>query len=176
MAINSYDDLVNLVEKRRQETLTLDIDLGSNYSPEYEKAKEELEQAKVLQKLTGTQQFMNDNVVELENKVTRLKPEPNIIHVKFRRLGLARWTAIMKKPVGNAIDQFIKVLPETFIGIFTDLDEEAEPLSTDYKLVDPNDSKCVLPGGAIQPLIQSFMNWQNSGGEISFHPTKLGHD
>ena len=65
MSFNSYEELMQVVEERRADVLTLEVDMGAKYSPEYEAAKRELKQAEALKSLTGDQQFLNDNVEAL---------------------------------------------------------------------------------------------------------------
>jgi hypothetical protein len=94
----------------------------------------------------------------------------------------------MKQGGLDAVDQYEKVLPKTFIGVFgsdpvrpDDLPVEAEweapkPLSTDGSLVSSKGVNGILPGGALHSVVQNFMAWQNSGGEVSIRPTKSGRD
>ena len=53
--------------------------------------------------------------------------------------------------------------------------EAPEPLTTDSLSVSSKGgSKSILPGGALHSVVQNFMAWQNSGGEVSIRPTKSG--
>lgn len=183
MSFNSYEELMQAVEDRRKEDLTLEIDMGSEYSPEYENAKSELEKARAVGMLTGGQGFLSNNIDKLEEEVERLRPEPNSVWVKFRRLNLGEWTALLKKAGANPFDQYEQVLPKTFIGVFGkdpgvsgEHSEAVEPLSTDAELLSTRSDKSILPGGMLHQVVQAFMAWQNSGGEVSIRPTKSGRD
>lgn len=171
---NSYEELMQAVEDRRKDTLTLAVDMGGAYSQEYEDAKKELAQAQALKTLTGDQSFLADNLEPLKEKVEKLKPESRSVFIRFSRLGITAWASLMKQTSLNAIEQYEKVLPQTFVGVFGTDEEGAEPLSTDHQLVSTKSETAILPGGALHQVIQAFMAWQNSGGEVSFHPTKSG--
>lgn len=167
----TYEELLQAVEERRTDSLTLEIDLGNKYSQEYEAAKSELAQAKALGTLTG-QAFLSDQVPELEEKVNKLKPESRSVWVRFKRLSLEEWSNLIKKAGLNPIDQYELVLPSTFIGVYGSDNFDTPPLSTDYKLMSSKGDQGILPGGSLHQVIQAFMNWQNSGGEVSIFPTK----
>lgn len=175
MSFNSYEELMQAVEERRQDQLVLEIDLSNEYSHEHEQAKAELKQATAMKALTGDQQFLSDNLEKLKAKVEATRPEAKPIWVRFRRLPLMEW-AILTKQVGSApIDQYEKVLSKTFVGVFNSPDAE-EPISTDTALLSTKGDKGILPGGAMHSVVQAFMSWQNSGGEVNIHPTKSGQD
>lgn len=189
MAFNSYDELKAAVQKRRQELLTLEVDLGTGYSPEYEAAKAELAQAKAMKTVTGGGFLGGDPIAALEQRVAELKPEPNSIWIQFSKLDLGEWAALMKQAGGQPIDQYEKVLPKTFVGLFgTDPvkpedwdathDEEwikPAPLITEAISVSSRGGdSAVLPGGALHSVVQNFMAWQNSSGDVSIRPTKSG--
>lgn len=172
---SSYEELMQAVETRRKDVLTLEVDLGSEYSQEYEDAKKELAQAEALKKLSGDQQFLNDNLETLKARVAELKPEAAPIWVKFKRLDLLEWAALVKTQGLTPIDQYEKCLKKTFIGVFGSEDSE-EPLSDDPRLLSTKGDMGILPGGAMNSVVNAFMSWQNSGGEVSIRPTKSGRD
>lgn len=169
---SSYEELKAAVEERRNDTLTLEVDLGTGqYSSEYEDAKKELAQAKGMKLLTGGQ-MLSDNIEELEAKVKSLEPERQLVWVRFGRIPLKDWALMLKSQNLSPVEQYDKVLPHTFVGIFGDPDAE-EPLSDDYRLVSTGSSG-VLPGGTLIGVVQAFMDWQNAGGKVTIHPTKSG--
>lgn len=170
--INDYNELMALVEERRKEVLVLEIDLGGAYSTEHEEAKRELNQAKAINALTGDQSFLSDNIKELEEKVEATKPESKSIFVKFKKLPITEWAALMKQVTLNPIDQYEKVLPKTFIGIYGSDEEGAEPLSTDHRLLSTKGDLGILPGGSINNVISTFIAWQNNGSDVVIHPTR----
>lgn len=172
--INSYEELMQVVSDRAQERLVLEVELGTVYSQEYEDAKEELKQAKALRTVTGEQQFLSDNVEELKKRVEELKPEAKSVWLAFKRIDLKTWSLLVKKGSNlNPVEQYERVLPDTFIGVFGDEDASEEHLlSDDYHLVSYNSDKCIMGGGVLQAVVQSFMSWQNTGGDVTIHPTK----
>lgn len=170
---SSYEELMQAVEDRRKDELVLEIDMGSEYSQEYEDAKKELAQSKAIKKLAGDQQFLNDNLTALENRVAELKPVAKPVWVKFGRLSLLEWAALVKAQGLTPIDQYEKALAKTFIGVFSS-EDAAEPLTDDYRLLSTKGDMGILPGGAMNSVVQAFMSWQNSGGEVSIRPTKSG--
>lgn len=182
MAFNSYEELKAAVEERRKSILTLEVDLGGNYSQEHEDAKKELAQAKAMKTVMGGQGFLSDNLEELEQRVTETKPESNSVWVQYRQLDLGEWAALVKQQGLTPVDQYEKVLPKTFIGVYgTDPTEapegeEVKPLSTSGALLSSRGNEGILPGGALHQVVQAFMAWQNSGGEVSIRPTKSGRD
>jgi len=178
---NSLEDLKAAVEERRQAILTIEVDLGGAYSQEYEDAKTELAQAKAMK--TVFQGIGGTNIEELEDRVAALKPEPNSVWVQYRKLDLGEWALMLKSTGGGSIDQYEKVLPKTFIAVYgQDPDPEEkpeswvapEPLSTDGALLSTKGNQGILPGGSLNSVVQSFMNWQNSGGDVTIRPTKSG--
>ena len=174
---NSYEELMQAVEERRKDVLTLEIDLGSQYSQEYEDAKRELQQAKALKSLAGNQAFLADNEAALEARVAELKPKGRPVWIRYQRLSLAEWSVLVKQANLTPIEQYEKVLPKTFVGVWgQDPDTGAEPLSTDGALLSSKGDKGILPGGALHQVVQAFMAWQNSGGDVSIRPTKSGQD
>ena len=172
---NSYEELMQAVEKRRKDELVLEVDLGSEFSQEYEDAKKDLAQSVALKKLAGEQQFLNDNMAALETRVAELKPESKPVWVKFKRLDLLEWASLVKTQGLTPIDQYEKVLNKTFIGVFGSEDAE-EPLSDDPRLMSTKGDLGILPGGAMNSVVSAFMAWQNSGGEVTIRPTKSGQD
>ncbi|QKN87716.1 tail assembly chaperone [Microbacterium phage Ixel] len=188
MAFSSYEELKAAVAKRRAEILTLEVDLGSDYSPEYEEAKQELANAKAMKAVTGGG-FLGDPVAALEQRVADLKPEANAVWIQYRKLDLGEWATLLKQAGGNMIDQYEKVLPKTFVGVYgqdpvkpEDWDEthpdeawvQPEPLSTNGALLSTKGNEGILPGGALHSVVQNFMAWQNSGGDVTIRPTKSG--
>lgn len=173
--INSYEELMSLVDSRRNDRLVLEVELGNAYSSEHEEAKKELAQAKALRSITGEQQFLSDNIEQLEARVAETKPEASSVWVAYRRLDLAGWAALTKQANLSTVDQYEKVLPKTFLGIYNEPEAEV-PLSDDYNLVSTKSNKAILFGGAMNAVINAFMSWQNSGGDVSIHPTKSGQD
>lgn len=172
---NSYEELMEAVSARRQDQLILEVDLGGKFSQEHEDAKREYAQAKALKTLTGNQEFLADNLAALEERVAATKPESKPIWVKFNRLPLFQWAVLMKQPL-SPVEQYEKVLADTFAGVFGSDEDDAEPLSMDPALLSSKGDQGILPGGALHQVIQAFMAWQNSGGEVSIRPTKSGQD
>lgn len=174
--INSYEELLEVAKKRREETLTIEVDMGAVYSQPHEDAKRELQKAEALQSLGGNTEFLSNNLEKLKQRVEETRPEPNLIWVRYRRLDLPTWSMLSKQAKANtsAIDQYEKVLEKVFVGIFNDPDSQ-EPLATDHNLVSTSNANSILPGGVLNSVINSFMQWQNSGGEVSIHPTSSGH-
>jgi len=180
MAFTSYEELQAAVALRRKDVLTLEIDLGGVYSPEHEDARKELQQAKAMKTVMGGQGFLGDNLEELEQRVAETKPEANCVWVRFRRLDLGAWALLVKQSNLTPVEQYEKVLPDTFIGVYgqdpseADDTEVVEPLSTNGSLLSSKGVNGILPGGALHQVVQSFMAWQNSGGDVSIRPTKSG--
>lgn len=181
MAFNSYEELKAAVAERRKDVLTLEIDLGGAYSPEHEAAKTELQQAKAMKTVLGGQSFLGDNLEALEARVLDTKPEPNLVWAQYNRLDLGEWALLVKQQALSPIEQYERVLPNTFIGVYgqdpTTAGEDGvavEPLSTDGSLMSSKGANGILPGGALHSVVQSFMAWQNSGGDVSIRPTKSG--
>lgn len=173
MAINSYEELMAVVENRRKDTLVLEIDLGSEYSQEYEDAKKALKTAEGMAAIAG-KAFLNDNIDTLKARVAELKPEGAPVWLKYTRLGVIEWAALVKTGGElDAIGQYEKVLKKTFVGIFNAADAE-EALSDDPRLVSSKGDLGILTGGALQAVVQAFMAWQNSGGDVVIRPTKSG--
>ena len=179
MAFNSYEELQAAVEKRRKSVLTLEVDLGGAYSTEHEAAKKELATAQAMRTLTGAQGFLADNLAELEERVANTKPESNSVWVQYKQLDLGEWALLVKQTNLTPVDQYEKVLPKTFIGVYGQdptepADEPVLPLSTDASLLSSKGNAGILPGGALHQVVQAFMAWQNSGGDVSIRPTKSG--
>ena len=66
---NSYEELKAHVEQQRENTLTLELDLGGTYSPEYEEAKSNLAKAEALQLVAGDQGgFLSNNLAALKDR------------------------------------------------------------------------------------------------------------
>lgn len=173
---NSYEDLMQAVTERRKDQLVLEVDMGSEYSNEYEAAKRELKQAQAFKTLAGDQEFLSDNLAALEAKAESLKPKARPVWIRFSRLDLIEWSALMKQQNMSPIDQYEKVLNKTFIGVYGSPDSEAEPLSDDPRLLSTKGDLGILPGGAMHQVVQTFMSWQNSGGDVNIRPTKSGQD
>lgn len=171
MSVNSYEELLALVEERRQDTLTIAVDMGGEYSSEHEEAKQALQASKALRTLTGEDQFLSTSGLDsLQRQVDETRPPSVQIYIRFKKIPLSMWTALMSKNQTNALQQFHEILPETFLGIWGDPDAE-NPLTSDWTSVDPMNDKCILPGGSIVQIIQTFMNWQNSGSDVTvFQP------
>jgi hypothetical protein len=182
MAFNTYEELQAAVAERRLDTLTLEIDLGGAFSPEHEAAKQELAQAKAMKTLLGGQQFIGDtNLEALELRVAETKPESSSVWVRYRKLDLDTWSHLIKQPGLTPVDQYEKVLVQTFVGVWgvdpdTDLGDgvKPEPLSTDPALLSSKGQQGILPGGGLHSVVQAFMSWQNSGGDVNIRPTKSG--
>jgi hypothetical protein len=186
MAFKSYEELKAAVEERRKDLLTLEIDMGGRYSQEYEDAKKELQQAKAMKTMMGGQGFLGDNIEQLEQRVADTRPEPNSIWVQFSRLDLNEWALLVKQANLTPVDQYERVLPKTFVGVFGEDPvqpedvpegwEAPEPLTTDARSVSSRGGpESLLPGGALHSVVQNFMAWQNSGGDVNIRPTKSGH-
>uniref|UniRef100_A0AAU6R5A6 Tail assembly chaperone protein n=1 Tax=Micrococcus phage Olihed TaxID=3092209 RepID=A0AAU6R5A6_9CAUD len=179
MSFNSYEELMEAVEERRSDTLTLEVDLGGAYSQEHEDAKKEYQQAKALKALAGNQEFLADNLTALEARVAETKPESRSVWVRYSRLKLGEWAMLVKQANLTPVDQYEKVLPKTFVGVYGQDPsevEDLEPLSTDPALLSSKGDKGILPGGMLHQVVQAFMSWQNSGGDVAIRPTKSGRD
>lgn len=186
MAFASYEELKAAVEARRKSVLTLEVDLGGSYSQEHEDAKKELAQAKAMKTVMGGQGFLADNLEDLEARVAETKPESNSVWVQYRQLDLGEWALLTKQATLTPIEQYEKVLVKTFIAVYgtdpvkpddfpeNEVWETPEPLSTSPALLSSKGVDGILPGGALHQVVQAFMSWQNSGGEVSIRPTKSG--
>lgn len=173
MAFNNVEELKAAVAARRAALLTLEVDMGAEYSQEHEDAKKALKTAEGMKSLAGEQQFLNDNIDTLKQRVADTKPEAQPVWVKFRRLDLMQWAVLIKKQGLTPMDQYESVLKDTFVGVFAN-PEDSEPLSDDHRLMSTKGDEGLLPGGAMNAVINAFMSWQNSGGEVSIRPTKSG--
>lgn len=181
MAFNSYEELKAAVEARRKSILTLEVSVGAEYSPEHEEAKQELAQAKAMQTMVGGA-FLGDNMLELEQRVADTRPESSSVWVQYSQLDLGEWAMLMKQQNLSPFDQYERVLPKTFIGVYGEDptlprgegEDPIQPLSTDASLLSTKGTNGILPGGALHQVVQSFMSWQNSGGDVSIRPTKSG--
>lgn len=184
MAFNTLNELMEAVEERRQTTLTLEIPINTPYSQEYEDAKAELQKAEGMKALTGGVNFLGgDQIEELKARVAELEPESDSVWVRFKRLPLREWTLLIRKQGLTPLDQYEQVLIDTFAGLWgVDPDpdekpefwEEPEPLTTDPQYVSSKGDLGILPGSALNSVVQTFINWQNAGGAISIRPTKSG--
>lgn len=176
--VNTYEELMSLVEERRKDRLVLQVDVGAAYSQEHEDAKRELEEAKAFKKIAGDQSFLADNMEELIAKVEATRPEPICVWLVYNKLDLKSWSMLVKQSRnGNLtpMEQYEKVLAKTFVGIFNDPAADEEHLiSNDHKLVSVENDKGILNGGMMAEVVGAFVAWQNSGGEVSVHPTKSG--
>lgn len=184
---NTYEELRAAVEERRKDILTIEVDLGTPFSQEYEDAKTELQQAKAMKTLAGGAEFLGDNIAALEARVAELKPVGQPIWIQFSRLSLEEWSMLTKQANLTPVDQYERVLPKTFIGVYgadpLAEDEDGkllhpglEPLTTEASVMSSRHPDALLTGGAMHQLIQAFMAWQNSGGEVSIRPTRSGRD
>lgn len=189
MAFTNLEELKAAVEDRRQAVLTLEIDLGGTYSEEHEQAKEELAKAEGMQMLLGGKQFLGEDPLErLKQRVADTRPETPSIWVQFKKLPLGEWRAITKQMSLDQFDQYERVLPGVFIGVFGEdpapADEDKpegwvkpEPLTVDPRSVSSrSEEECLLPGGSLASVVQNFMVWQNAGGDVTIRPTKSGRD
>lgn len=184
---NSYEELKSQVATRRQSTLTLELDMGSEYSQEHEDAKKALAQAEGMQLITGGAGFLSNNLDELKQRVADTKPEAQSVYVQFKKLDLDEWKDLINSKGLDAFAQYEQVLPKTFMGLYgqdpvrpDDLPaevvwEKPEPLTTDYHSVSSEGGEeRILSGGQLHAIVQNFMTWQNSGGEVTIRPTKSG--
>jgi hypothetical protein len=178
---SSYEELMAAVEERRQATLTLEVDLGGVYSQEHEDAKAELQQAKAMKTLMQGGDFLADNMDRLEARVEATRPPAHTVWVRYKKLDLAEWALLTKQAGLSPIEQYEKVLIKTFVGVWgqdPDVEEGEpvpEPLSTDPALLSSKGTKGILSGGVLYSVVQSFMAWQNAGGDVTIRPTKSGH-
>lgn len=188
MVFGSYEEMAAAVEKRRAEILTLEVDLGTDYSPEYEDAKAQLAQAKAMKLATGGG-FLGDNISPLEARVASLKPEAQAVFLQYKKIALGEWRTLLKQAGADGLDQYERVLSKSFIAVYgrdpvkpDDWDEtnpgeewiKPEPLSTDASLVSTKNDDGILPGGSLNSVVQNFIAWQNSGGDVTIRPTKSG--
>ena len=86
----------------------------------------------------------------------------------------------------DPIGQYERVLPKVFVGVYGQDPSPAEedkpegwtppePLTTDARSVSSRDEElCLLPGGSLGSVINTFMAWQNSGGDVNIRPTRSG--
>lgn len=186
MSFSSYEELKAAVDDRRKDILTIEVDMGARYSQEHEDAKKELAQAEAIQKLAGGGGgFLNNNLDALRDRVAETKPESKSIWLQYGRLSLADWSMLTKAAGVVPIDQYEKVLPTTFKGVYgldpTAEDEEGnllhpdvEPLTKDPRAVSSRSDETILPGAMLHVVVNAFMTWQNSSGDISIRPTKSG--
>jgi hypothetical protein len=183
MAFTSYEELKAAVAERRKAVLTLEVDLGGAYSQEHEDAKRELATARGLKSIAGGQGFMSDNIERLEQRVLDTKPESPSVWIQYRQIDVGEWALLTKQQGLTPIEQYEKVLPQTFIGVFgTDPTEAAdgeviEPLTTSGAAVSSRGgAEAILSGGVLHSVVQNFMAWQNSGGDVNIRPTRSGRD
>lgn len=182
MVFNSLEELKAAVDARRAGLLTLELDLGSGYSPEHEEAKKALKVAQGLKTIAGGQGFMSDNIDSLQARVDETRPAPNLVWVQYRRIPLGDWELLMKQKDMTATDQYERVLPKVFVALFGQdpVDDEGNPvegvtpLSEDASLLSSRSPNTILPGGGLNSVVQAFMAWQNSGGDVTIRPTKSG--
>lgn len=186
MAFTNLEDLKAAVEDRRQSILTLEVDLGGSYSQEYEDAKADLAKAEAMKMMTGGVTFIGDNIEQLKQRVAETKPVTPAVWVQYKKLPLGEWRAITKQVNLDQFDQYERVLPQTFIGLYGEdpAPEEKpedwvkpEPLTVDARSVSSRGGDdLLLPGGSLASVVQNFMVWQNSGGDVTIRPTKSGRD
>lgn len=176
---NTYEELMETVEERRQDTLTLEVELDVKFSAEHEAAKVELKEAKAMKMLTGGQEFLGDQLAALEQRVADTKPPSRSVFIRYKKISLKDWALLMKKQGVGPIEQYESVLQDVFVGLYgVDPDAEGnegvEPLTTDPRSVSSLNEKAVLSGGLLHSVVASFMAWQNSGGGVSIRPTRSG--
>jgi len=174
---NSYEELMAAVEDRRKSVLTLEVDMGGEYSQEHEDAKRDLKAAQAMRTLSGNQDFLGDNLDALQARVEATRPQSNPVWIRFSRMSLGEWSALTKTQGLSPIDQYERVLPQTFVGVYgqdPDAGEDVEPLSTDPELLSSRSDRGILTGAMMLQVVQAFMAWQNSGGEVTIHPTRSG--
>lgn len=172
---NTYEELLAHSDRRKDDVLTLEVDLGGVYSQEHEDAKEELQKMEALQMLTGESGgFLSNNLPELRARVEATRPEQALVWLKFKRLPLKAWSALSKKQGMTPIDQFEAALDDTFIGLFGSDEPGVEPLSINPDCLRLDSESAILPGAALHSVVQSFMSWQNAGGDVVIRPTRSG--
>lgn len=193
MGFNNLEELKAAVADRRKAVLTLEIDLGGSYSEEHEKAKEDLRKAEGMALLLSQGNgggFLNSesNIERLKQHVADTKPETPAIWVQFSKLDLEEWRALTKRVSLDQFEQYEQVLGKTFIGLYGEdpAPDEAEkpegwvkpePLTTNPLSVSSRGgAEALLPGGSLASVVQNFMVWQNSGGDVTIRPTKSGRD
>lgn len=185
MGFATYEELQAAVESRRNQILTLEVDLGAQYSQEHEDAKKELAQAQAIKKLAGNGGFLGDNIAALESRVAETKPDSAVVYLQYSRLTVAEFSMLMKQQGLSSIDQYERVIPKCFVGLFGEdplaedeegnrINPDLKPLTTDAEAVSSRSDKTVIPGGLLHGVVQAFMSWQNSSGDISIRPTKSG--
>jgi len=106
---NSYEELMAAVEDRRKSVLTLEVDMGGEYSQEHEDAKRDLKAAQALRTLSGNQEFLGDNLDALEARVEATRPQSNPVWIRFSRMSLGEWSALTKTQGLSPIDQYERV-------------------------------------------------------------------
>jgi len=172
--ISTYEELRRIVEERRSDTLTLEVELGVDYTQEWVDAKQELEQARAMDLLKGAS-FLSSSVKALEEKVQALAPTVEVVWLRYGRVPLLLWASLAKEQGGKAIEQYERVLKDTFIGLYGDADCTVL-ITDDYHVVSQDSPNCILMPGTLMSVIRTFMDWQNSGGRVSIRPTKSGQD
>lgn len=183
MSFSSYEELKAAAAQRRTDTLTLEVPIGTVYSQEYEDAKKELATAQGMKAMMGGT-FLGDNIEELQARVDSLKPEIPSVWIRYKRLDLAEWAALTKQFNITPIEQYEKVVSKTFVALFGEDPDpedkpegwvEPEPLTTNAAAVSTRESDDnILPGPALHSVVQAFMAWQNSGGDVTIRPTRSG--
>lgn len=189
MVFTNLEELKAAVADRRQSVLTLEIDLGGVYSEEHEQAKKELATAegmKLLMQQGSGGGFLNgdSNIEHLRQRVAETKPETPSIWIQFSKLDLEEWRNITKRTTLDQFEQYEQVLPKTFLGLYgEDPDPEEkpegwvkpEPLTKNPLSVSSRGgAEALLPGGSLASVVQNYMVWQNSGGDVTIRPTKSG--
>lgn len=177
MTINSYEELMDAVNTRRDEQLVLEVEIGARYSQAHQDAKKALQTAEAMQLLTGQeQQFMSSNLDKLRQAVLDTKPPSQVIFIRYKRVAMTQWALLMKKKDLTAYDQYEEVLPSTFVGVYSGPEETDKLIADDFTLVSSKGDKSILPGGTLHSVVQNFINWQNSGGDVNIRPTQSGQD
>jgi hypothetical protein len=172
MAFANYEELKAAVEARRAETLTLEVDVATPFSQEHEDAKRELQEAKAMKAITGGG-FLGDNVAALEERVASTRPASASIFLRYKKLDLVEWSNLMKKAGLQPMDQYEETLPQTFVGLYGQHpdsgteEQPVEPFTTDPTVASSRHANGLLPGGALHGVVQTYLNWQNSGGEVT---------
>lgn len=175
--VNTFEELMSLVEERQNDRLILEVDMGGGYSEEHQRAKEDLQKAEAMLMLRGDD-FIGDTLAAQRARVEETRPESVSVWVAFGRIDLKSWSLLVKQGKNmQPIDQYEKALPKTFLGVYSRPECDSNHLlSDDHRLVSSQDEKGILSGGVLNEVISAFMQWQNSGGEVTIHPTKSGQD
>ena len=163
----TFEELKKAAAERRQDTLTLELDMSGEYCQEYEDAKTDLQASKLLSAATGVE-FMGDTTPE---QIAGMRPNSQPVWLKFKRLPVAKWSLLVKSAQQmDALAQYENILPEIFLGIWGDPDAD-QPLTTEPKHVGTSKDS-VLSGSQLVQVVQAVLKWQNSGGDVVVNPTR----